>query len=113
LEFRRVLFRSSDCSGNVFGRRDSSFVILSKGGMGRSLLFASTRPSYSHSFTSDEDFVFNILLVSAGGRIAWGVTFSSRGCRRCWRSFWGSLRSLFLFEVDDRGGKRLFFCEDG
>ena len=53
---------------------------------------------------------FNSLLVSAGGRVAWSVALSGWGYRRNRRGFGGGLRSLFLFEIDDRGRKCPFFC---
>ena len=55
----------------------------------------------------------SVLLVSAGGGVAWNVGLSSWGYRRCSRGFGSGLRGLFLLEVDDRGGKRPFSCHDG
>ena len=55
----------------------------------------------------------SVLLVSAGGRIAWSVALGGWGYRRCGRGFRSGLRGLFLFEIDDRGRKCPFFRENG
>ena len=56
---------------------------------------------------------FSVLLVSAGGSVARSMALSGWGCRRRGRGFGGRLRGLFLFEIDDRGGKRPVSCHDG